>query len=376
MSKTPPVKKSSTIFPYRGKWRIQYFDSDGKIRTKTVETREAAYKELVLMEQLVAAGKMPRRAKDIPTFQEWIPVWLESRRSEVRPVTFLGFQTTIKLHLLPALGHLKVDQITPLRIETLYRELQARKELTANSIHRIHALLNHSLASAARHGFTSENPCHAVRKPKATKPKLETLTSDEIARLLQTAAQEDPLTYLRWLLAIRFGLRQGEALALTWGDFDLNQKALSITKTVNNLPGIGNLVTPPKSEHSNRTLPLDQETAQLLAALLKAGSPKAKTDLLFQSSTGSFLDAKTDYDRWQALLKKAGIPPRKLHAARHAAATQLLNTGANIRAIQLILGHSSPTFTMATYLHPDQEVLRGALENASCGRSQPRELDS
>jgi hypothetical protein len=55
-------KKSSSIFPYRGKWRIQYLDLQGKVRTKTASTKEDAYKQLGTLEHLKASGELPRRA--------------------------------------------------------------------------------------------------------------------------------------------------------------------------------------------------------------------------------------------------------------------------------------------------------------------------
>jgi integrase len=83
----PIVKRSSSIFPYRGKWRIQYLDLQGKVRTKTAATKEDAYKQLGALEHLKASGELPRRSQDLPSVSEWLDYWLELRKPELREVT-------------------------------------------------------------------------------------------------------------------------------------------------------------------------------------------------------------------------------------------------------------------------------------------------
>ena len=362
MSTSQPIKKSSTIFPYRGKWRIQYFDQDGRIRTKTVESKQDAYKNLVILEQLVVSGTLPRKPSEIPYFKDWIRQWFESRKAEVRPVTLWGFESTIRLHLLPSLGGKRLNQISPRTLEHFYQDLMLTKGLSEATVQKAHALVSHALEMAFRYGFIDSNPCRVVKTPKSKATKFEILGAPQIAMVLLEASKLGKLAEFRWLLALRYGLRQGECLALQWGDLDLDNRALRVRRTVNSIPGIGFVVTPPKSEQSVRDVPLDDYTFRLIQSIKSDSASAALEDLIFRNSNGAFVDARTDYDRWQRLLKSVGLPPVKLHAARHSAATALLSSGANVRSIQLLLGHSSPSFTMATYLHPSQESLRSAIE--------------
>lgn len=359
MSSTKPIKKSITIFPYRGKWRIQFFDSDGNLRTKAVNSKEDAYKYLHIAEQLIATGKLPLRPTDIPYFEDWIWQWFESRRNEVRPITLVGFESTIRLHLLPGLRNSRLDKISTMTLENLFKSLMVEKRLSASSVHKIQALLSHSFSLAMRFGYVSSNPARNVKLPKITRERQQVLSAEQISVLLEEASELGLRSHLRWVLALRYGLRQGECLALIWSDFDLENQVLSITKTVKHHSGAGFLITEPKSQNSVRTLPLDRET---LTLAIKAKSDATTDSLVFPDSNGSYTSAKTDYCSWRKLLKACNIPQLKLHAARHSAATSLLAAGVDIRTIQLILGHSTPAFTMATYLHPNQDQMLKAFE--------------
>lgn len=368
------TKKSPTIFPYRGKWRIQYFDSDGRIRTKTAESEQDAFKDLAILEQLIAVGRLPKRKQDLPSFGDWLHTWVESRKGEIREITRIGFEASIRLHIRPALGEIRIDQVTTFQIEQLYKNLMKDKGLSPATIHRMHALLKHSFGLAMRYGFIKTNPMQFVKAPKKDAPRIEALSLEEIRAILAAAKTKGDLAYLRWLLALRLGMRQGECLALTLGDINLAQGTISITKSLNTLPGQGFVVSPPKSEKSNRLIPVDTETHRALAAVLQGRFMESPETLIFQTASGEPVDAKNDYTAWQSLLKTAGVRKQKLHAARHGAATLMVALGVDIRSIQLILGHSSPSFTLATYVHPNQASLRAALQRVETGTGAPKNL--
>ena len=364
------TKKSPTIFPYRGKWRIQYFDSEGRIRTKTAESQKDAYKDLAILEQLIASGRLPKRLQDLPTLGDWLQTWVEGRKGEIREITRIGFEASIRLHIIPALGSMRIDQVTTFQVEQLYKKLMKEKALSPATIHRIHALLKHSFGLAMRYGFIKTNPMQYVKVPKKETPRIEALTLDEINAILSVARNKGDVAYLRWLLALRLGMRQGECLALTLGDVNLAQGTISITKSLNTLPGQGFVISPPKSEKSNRLIPVDTETQRALAAVLQGRFMDSPDSLIFQTANGEPVDAKNDYTAWQSLLRMAGVRKQKLHAARHGAATLMVALGVDIRSIQLILGHSSPSFTLATYVHPNQATLRAALQKVEVGSAQ------
>lgn len=166
------------------------------------------------------------------------------------------------------------------------------------------------------------------------------------------------MAFLRWLLALRYGMRQGEVLGLKFSDFDLVNRTLKIQRTVNSLPGLGVVELPTKSRNSSRTLPIDDQVVRLVSQLERGV-------WLFTSSSGGPIEASIDGSRWRALLVESGIRHLPLHSARHTFASHLMQAGVNPRVVQLLLGHSSPGYTLATYVHPTLSEIRESLEATS-----------
>jgi integrase len=359
-------RKSPTIFPYRGKWRIQYVDLTGRSRTKTAETKQDAYRELVRLEQQMALGFLERPTREVPTLAQWLETWMASRKGEVRISTYLGFESTIRLHITPLLGQKKIGDLRVGDIEGAYLKLGQSSGLSPATIRKVHAALSQALAMALRYGYIARNPMSEVRLPKARSTPKQVLTAAEVRRVLDTASGIQDDSYARFLLALRLGMRQGECLALEWDDIDFTARVVRVTKSVDVIPGRGVVVSPPKSAQSYRQVPMDNETYGAFLQLREGHLGPIKGDsLIFPSLKGVHRNARVDYDNWRRLLALAGVRKVKLHDARHAAATLMLESGADARSIQLLLGHSSPGFTMATYVHPRQAGLRDVLERAA-----------
>jgi len=299
----------------------------------------------------------------VPTVSEWFEQWFIDHAGDVRPTTLRNNLCLTRKHIIPALGHLRLNEVTPLLIEHFYRELIEAKGLSALSVHRIHATMTVPFKGAVRFGVIPTSPLLSVSKPRATKLRIQPLTREECARIWDALGTYPANLQLRWKLALRYGLRQGEALALHFTDFDLNTQTLTIDKQLQHTKSEGFVFTPPKSDKGLRTIPIDPELVELCrAALAEADNARG---LILTDSAGKPLHASTDRATWARIVDAAGVRKTTVHTARHTSATQMIASGVDAKTVQVILGHSTPSFTLATYVHPSIEDLRRGLEKLS-----------
>lgn len=345
-----PVRRNPTIFPYRGKWRLTYVDSSGRTKTRTAETKQVAYSLLAQLGALAVTGTAINDKLESVSLEFWIRNWMQENSASLRHKSIRTNQYIAEKYVIPCLGHFALADLSPRDVEDFYRYLGAEANLSASTIHRVHAFLNVPLSTAFRYGLITSNPLAVVRKPKRKRTRVVTLTPNQVLKILTVASAGEMVDLLRWKLALQYGLRQGEALALQIDDFDLESGTLSVTKQLQHQGKLGFQLTPPKSEMGVRTLPLDTETLKLCQEIMRGRDCKT---VLFTGANGGYLHASTDRKRWQNLLRKSGFQLVPLHIARHTAATQLVRKGVDARTLQLILGHSSASFTLQTYVHPN-----------------------
>ena len=358
---TEIIRRKATVFPYRGKWRVQYTDTFGRQRTQTAETRKDAYLQLAEIEGQVRKGFLNLTPDEIPSLGQYLDYWLKKREPELNPTTHWCYQSHVANNLKPLMGNLRLDTVTARQIQDLYSYLAEERGFKSGTVRKVHSILSSLFKLAVKQGLITHSPVAGVSQPKFEQKQIEVFTKQEMECILRHASHKPPKAHLRWLLALRYGLRQGEVLGLKYGDFDLVSSTLKINRTVNSLPGKGVVELPPKSKQSARTIPLDTEMIQLLSQIQDGRG------FVFAAEDGTALEATVDQRRWRALLVESGVRHLPLHSARHSVATHLVNGGVNPRIVQLLLGHSSAAYTLATYVHPNTLDIANAL-----GFSAPR----
>jgi integrase len=139
------------------------------------------------------------------------------------------------------------------------------------------------------------------------------------------------------------GLRLGEALALQWQHIDFGRRRVLVRRRI-----YRGQFAPPKSKYGRRDVPLSPGLAR---ELWKARGTRGPDELVFARKDGQPLDPTTTFRIVKAAATKAGAPWAGPHALRHTCATLLFRNGLNAKQAQLWLGHHSPAFTLATYIH-------------------------
>jgi len=233
------------------------------------------------------------------------------------------------------------------------------------SMQQARALLSIALAAAEDKGLIGINPVKKVKNPTGIKSSFTPLTIDEVRRLLSTFA--GTFMSARLHIALICGLRQGESLGLRWQDIDFEKGFLNLRmqiQMVDRKPVFTRL----KTTRSVRTIALTNETIQALYAhkeIVQRMREQAEEsweewDLVFPRVIGSPRSSTVDSDEWHRCLSLCGIPRRRLHDARHTAATLMYSQGIGIETISRALGHSSSAITSRLYVHSAEEPLRDA----------------
>ncbi|MDP8988467.1 MAG: site-specific integrase, partial [Acidobacteriota bacterium] len=164
-------------------------------------------------------------------------------------------------------------------------------------------------------------------------------------------------------VTVALGLRQGEILGLGWEHVDLVAGMLQVRRSLQRIDGKLVLVET-KSEEGARPLILPAVAVAALQRHRKlqveekaaAGDEWQESGLVFTSTIGTPLDARSVIRRHHAILKAAGIPRLRFHDLRHSAATLLLAQGVSPKYISQMLGHTQVAFTMQTYAHVIKEA--------------------
>lgn len=314
---------------------------------KTLNTKKSAEKiERRHQENLVArryTGKMP-------TVAEFAPRFLDHQKARTKPLTHKQQSATIKNHVVPSIGDLKLDEVEKEHIDRLSTEWrnQPSEPKTVNT--RL-GTLRRMLSLAKEWKFIPEVPDVDFLPEDDATPRW--LTDAECAQLLEKA---EPQWRSMILVGLRTGLRVGELRGMQWGDVDLTRRIVQVRRTD---PGRRHMdATSPKGKRE-RTVPLTNEAH---AALSTLRPPQVKATAfvwpaLLKRQGEIRLRARSEKGCFHAIdrtAKKAGLVGVGWHTLRHTYASHLVMRGIPLRTIQSWLGHASITETEKySHLAPD-----------------------
>ena len=332
---------------------------------KTVQESKRLAKEKVLSLPLNKQGLILKQNKT--SLAEFLNEWLETEhKHHIAYSTYTRYRSLAKNHINPLIGHYFLQDLTPRLLTWFLNEMKSNGQ-GARSQQQARALLSIALKAAEDQELIDGNPVRKVRNPQNREGKINPLTIDDVKRLLKT--YEGTYLSARLHIALLCGLRQGEALGLRWADIDMERRTIRVENQMQKIEGIYTF-TDLKTHRSRRTIVISQETHKALSSHKKiierlhgkTGPQSSDLDLVFPKEDGTPRSPKTDYAQWQSALKLCGIAPRRLHDARHTAATLMYSQSIGIETISRALGHSSSAITSRLYVHSAEEPLRNAAE--------------
>ena len=287
------------------------------------------------------------------TVGTYLDHWME-HRTNLRASTKARYEEFIERHIKPHVGHVRLPAVKPAQVQQLYTRLSKSSSKRAPSM--AHEILNAAFRQAVKWGYIRINPCSAVDKPRRPTRAPTTLTREQCAAVLASAA-ETRLGAL-YVVAALTGARRGELLALQWKDLDLKRGTMRVHQTLSELSG-KHALGDTKTDRSRRTVALPSQAVAALKAhrkaMLKEGHIKGPV----------FCDTKGGWLRWsnvirrsfRPLLEAAGAPTIRFHDLRHGLATYLLETDTHPKKVAELLGHSSTRTTLDIYSHVTTETM-------------------
>jgi integrase len=343
------LAKTSTPGIYRrgGRYVVRFRDPQGRERKRSARTLAEARDLKATLTADVKRGEY--RALSKVTFAEYAPEWIDSytgRTSRgIRPETLADYRSDLARIAVPFFGRMQLSAIEPRDIKRLAAQLAA-SGLSPGSVRNALAPVRAMLATAFEEGLIRSNPSAGLRiaqrvEENGNEPQAKALAEEELRTLLDEVPDE-------WQLFFEFlahgGLRIGEAVALTWGDVDFGRRRVHVRRRL-----YRGRLDAPKSRYGRRQVPLSEGLARALWLLRGTSSDDTP---VFTSQSGGYLDASNVAARvLKPAARRAGVPWAGFHTFRHTCATMLFRHGLNAKQAQMWLGHHSPAFTLATYVH-------------------------
>lgn len=302
------------------------------------------------------------------TFKDFVERWLRDYgEKSLAPKTLFRYKGILESRVLPAMGHLKIEQIRPAHLIEFYANLREdgiREDgkpgtLSERTILHHHRVISAILQDALEWQLIPSNPAARVKPPKVQKKQAACYDEDQIILLLEAASKEELKKQVIINVALFTGLRKSEIMGLEWQDINFEIAALKVCRASQYLPGQGTITKMPKNESSERILSLPSFLIDILRQYKKGqAAARLKVGDLWQGSDRLFTtwDGRPGHPDWPSqwfpkFIKKHSLPPLPFHGLRHSAATLLINQGLPVKSISGRLGHSNISTTMDIYGH-------------------------
>lgn len=374
----------ATIEPYETKagrrYQVRYRTPDRRqTKKRGFTTKRDAERFARSVEVSKDRGEWIDPADARATVGELGAAWI-GNRTNLKPSTFRSVESAWRVHVEPRWGSTVVSDVRFSEVEAWAGEMA--REKSPSTVLRAHGVLLGILEGAVRDRRILSNPAAGVALPRKTRKPHVYLTHEQLHSLAGASKHPTLLLVLGYT-----GLRWGEAVGLRARDVDLSRRRINVER---NAVEVGSRIEvgTPKS-HKRRTVPLPGFLVPVLGEHVEG---KGADDLVFPGPSGGFLrrpklsEAVSDGDdgrkragdghSWfSAALGAAGLGHMTLHDLRHTAASLAVSAGANVKAVQRMLGHASAAMTLDVYadlFDDDLDAVGAALDHAASQAGVPK----
>ena len=381
-------KKTQTV---KGKvyvsWEAQVtvgFDENGKRVRKSFSGKTKAEVQKKMQEAAVAVMHNDYFEPSKMTVSQWFNIWLSEYLGSVKYQTRVQYDCMYRNHIKPELGCVKLSALSVPMIQKFYNRLQtttryqgrSRKEekpLSAKTIKNIHGILSKALKTAVEQGLLKRNPAEYAKIPRVEKTEIKPLSDDEVADFMSLCGDT---VYGRYLMFVLYtGLREAEAIGLTWDCVDFRRAEIKINKQLQRrVRKDGGYTVASLKNDKVRSITVSPYVLNILKTQkkiqleerLKAGEywqgfqnlAEQKTAFVFTKPDGDHLRVSTVYDNFKKIARQIGTPDSRVHDLRHTFAVISLQNGDDVKTVQTNLGHATAAFTLDVYGHASERMRR------------------
>jgi integrase len=339
-----------------GLWVAQITLSNGKRKAKYSRKQSEVKDWLLERRRQITDGVLVDDKKI--TFGNFLEQWFEDiAKPRLKPSTIITHTSVIKNHIQPAIGEIRLSQLSPVHLQSLYSQ-KLKEGLSSRTVKYIHTIIHQTLDQALKWGLVARNVSDVVDAPKLVKTPVEPLTQDQVKRLLEVL--EGDRLYSFYVVSLGCGLRRGEALALTWDAVDLENGTLYVKQIIQHIIGQGLVISEPKSEKSRRVVVMPDFVKEAL--ITHKNNQVIESEYVFHTSVGTPFYPRNIVRHFKKNLDKAGLPNHiRLHDLRHTFVSFMLAQNVPPKDVQVIAGHASFKTTMDIYGH----LMPGAQQEAA-----------
>lgn len=343
-----------------GSWRAQFYYKDwtGKKHKKN----KRGFKTKKEAQQYEAEFIRVAKADMDMKLSSFVEIYLKDKEHELKLRTLRNKRYMIYTHVIPYLGEKKMNEITPADIIAWQKEIKEKYNFSESYLRMIQNQVTAIFIHATKIYYLRDNPCKRVKKMGRSDDRSLTFwTSEEYQKFIETFDRES-MHFVMFELLFWTGMREGELLALTKGDFDFGQSTVKITKTYFRA-NREDVITPPKTDNSVRTIDLPKFLADEVSEYC---------DKLFMQPDDARLFpivAEALQHTMKRHIAKAGVKKIRVHDLRHSHCAYLINQGVQPLIIKERLGHKDIKVTLNTYGHlypSEQKKVADLLNNLNC----------
>lgn len=299
--------------------------------------------------------------------EQWLAKWLNEYTANLKPYSLRNYRSQIKNHIIPYIGAVNVQELSPDMIQRMYNRLQSEELLSPKTIRNIHGILHIALDALVDNGSLRTNPATVCRKrlPKVEKQEMAYIADHELGQFMETI-KSSPYENL-FLVDLFTGLRQGELLGLRWSCIDFEKGCITIDRQLYMPDKGGEYRLEPLKNRKTRVIwpaqfvftVLKRERRRQMSNHLQAGGMWDEGNLpglVFTNEFGRHLSHKTVYKHFKEAAAEAGIPAVRFHDMRHSYAVASLRSGDDVKQVQENLGHATAAFTLDVYGHVTEQA--------------------